>query len=423
MTGTNTDQQISDLATAAKAKPLIVTNRGSVLLVDGVHEPLTDMVQCLLAEGKEGQKRENLRFMTRFLEFAAAHGSTALAFLRYDVENGVRLICEALKDIGLTVKKKRDLSDVFEVSQTAGFPNYRGRYTRIIRKIYAEAGERGLLAQEQSPAEVPGWHAMDADKRLRYGQATIGNPYGRKYAGARFVVKGRQKHAGRRHNPEGVGEQMTEAFLKSEAPPALKMVTRVLEVETPRINELLPSDALGWSKGGFGPMIFVSNKWDDAPYSKAVGLTSDAHEYLLREFGSQPHPHASGLSLLDHLRELANDGDEDALRQFLLFAKPDGGRYSYSGYRYWFEDAMLSEQVNVSGWAPTPHFYRNCRMHGEVSLMASTYAFRSLRCTGSPTLRDQRSNISGRSVFAGAPTLPSGNRCSTCRSTRRATAR
>ncbi|GGB39613.1 hypothetical protein GCM10011380_31420 [Sphingomonas metalli] len=359
---------------APQARGIVVTQGGLVLLGDGPHRKMSKALRELLALSKPNQRVEDLRFYRLFLQFAGQHPNGPLAFLTLPFEVAVTLIKEALEAAGLTVTKQVNLSDSYDVTVRDGFPNYLGRYTRRIRVLYAKLIECGLHPSPANPAEVAGWHKMNAAERLAIGKATITNNYGRKYAGARFVVKGRQKHVGRPHNPDGVRDQMTGAVLESEAPAVVKVLTRSYDADAPRVNELLPASALGWKLGDFGPTIYVRDKWGDGSLEKPVPIVAEVERWLVARFTSEPHPSAAGRTMMDHLRELAAAGDDAALDAIVLFPSPNtGNHYSRSGFRYWFQDAMLTNGVAVGGWTPSPHFYRNCRMHDSVtSIFAET---------------------------------------------------
>ena len=357
-----------------RTKPLMVTGGGIVVLMDGEHETLTDVVQKLLNSGKPSQRQESLRFYRWFLETAAAHGPHALSFLEYDDHAALALVIDALQQAGLVVEKQKNLSDNYSISVAKGAPNYLGRYAARIRGLFGKLIEKGLFRNSQNPAEVVGWHRMLAAQRLEFAKATIRNPYGHRYAGARFHVKGARRNLGRPENPEGVRAKMTEAVLESPAPEVIKKLALTFDCDAPRVNELLPADARGWSFSDFGKEVRVGNKWEDDPYAKPVELVDEVHAWLVRNFESRPHPARAGRSMMDYLRELAAQGDAGELEKILLFAKANGDAYSPSGFRYWFQDAMLNAGVKAGSWTPSPHFYRNCRMHGEVTEIFNTCA-------------------------------------------------
>lgn len=365
-----TDNQ-SDVSTAwrsAAESGIIVTDGGVVLLPDGPNRKHTKALARLLAKSRNHQRREDFRFYRSYYEFVGRDPAGPLAFQTDSYEDGVARIKLALEKAGLLVELQTNLSNNYKVTRRLGHPNYLGRYTRRIRVLYQQWIEDGLYCSRENPAEVPGWHKTDLSERIRVANATIGNPYGREYAGMRFVVYGRQKHEGRPQNPIGVAEAMTEAVAASEAPEPIKILASIFHDEAPRVNSLLPATGLGWALGEFGDTIFVRRKWGGDDPDLAIGITERVRKWLLTRFAALPHPNDSAKTMLGYMQERLAAGDYSELDSIVLFAsEKTGNAYSPSGFRYWFQDVMLTSQVKAGSWTPSPHFYRNCRMHETVT--------------------------------------------------------
>lgn len=346
--------------------PLLVTENNIVLLPDGMHVGLTNVLSSVIASAKAGQVKENRRLYIYFLQFAASHGESPLDFLEYDEVKGVNLVKEACEKLGLIVKKQENLSNNYFVTLESGFPNYLGRLTRRIRVIYNSLKEAGLVRVLQNPAEIPGWHELLPIERTKYARATVKNDYGMQFAGARFVVRGRKKSLGRPQDPRGIANQMSAAVAVSDAPEVVKMLCQEFDCEAPRVRELLLANSWGWSMSDFGHTIYIADKWKDDPYCKPAALLSPVHAWLIRNFEGRPHPTNPDLTMMDWMRQLKQQGRKDVLETIFLFEKEGGGAYSYSGLRYWFLDAMLVSGIEVDGWTPSLHFFRNCRMDEKV---------------------------------------------------------
>lgn len=356
------------LAPSSAERGIIVTDGGVVMLPDGPNEKHTRSLARLLAKSKKNQLREDFRFYRQYYEFVGSNPADPLAFERDGYEAGVARIKAALEAADLVVTLQTNLSNSYDVTTRVGYPNYLGRYPRRIRVLYAQWIEDGLHPSPENPAEVPGWWKMGADARLLIANATIKNEYGREYAGMRFVVKGRQTHAGRPQNPAGVADEMTEAITTSDAPEVIKVLTTLYHDEASRVNSLLPASGLGWALADFGDTIFVRQKWGGEWPDLAVGITTYVRGWLLDRFASIPHPGDPSRTMMAHMRELLAAGNYDGLDRIVLFASDKtGDAYSRSGFRYWFQDAMIEGGVKAGSWTPSPHFYRNCRMHDTVT--------------------------------------------------------
>lgn len=364
---------VSKSSTNACGRGIVVTEGGTVLLPDGPHEGLTMSLRKLIRCSRSNQRREDFRFYRDFLEFAGRDPSNPLCFLTDALEpdayeRGIARIIAALEDRGLIVAKQQNLSNNYSVTIKDGWPNYLGRYARRIRVLYQALIDDQLYMNRENPAEVPGWHKASGPERVLYAKATINNKYAQKYAGARFVVKGRQRHEGRPQNPEGVADQMMEAVARSPAPEAIKILAQLHHDEAPRVGSTLPATALGWSMSDFGGSIWMRKKWGSALPDLEVTITAAVQDYLLRHFGGLPHPGDARKTMMEHLHELAAEGNAEALDHVFLFCSPTTGKpFSRSGFRYWFQDAMLENGVKAGAWTPSIHFMRNCAMHSEVS--------------------------------------------------------
>lgn len=247
----------------------------------------------------------------------------------------------------------------------------------ILRQSYQLCGSFGVDARtRENPIELPGWHEKsEEDRRESWFKRYPNRPYGWMNAGLRFRTAKRKTYLPLIEDPTGCAEKMTMAVIKYGCPQTVIAICMVLEENGCRWREAAWVTALGWSILGFGEVVYTTNKFDDSEHAKKIVLNPEVLSDTIRRFEAVPHPKDKGRTMMDHLRELAQAGDEDALRAIPLFPNSRGDFHQHRTFNgHWFRPAMeawvnedgslgLLIQSDVSARRPTPHWYR----HAEIS--------------------------------------------------------
>lgn len=247
----------------------------------------------------------------------------------------------------------------------------------ILRQFYQLCGSFHVGERtRENPIELPGWHEkLEEDRRESWFKRYPNRPYGWMNAGLRFRTMKRKTYLPLIEDPTGCAEKMTQAVIKYGCPETVLAICMVLEENGCRWREAAWVTAFGWSVLGFGEIVYTTNKFDDNEHAKKIVLNPEVLTDTIRRFEAMPHLSDKSLNMMDHLRELAKAGDEDALRAIPLFPNSRGGFHQHRTFNgHWFRPAMeawvnddgslgLLIQSDISARRPTPHWYR----HAEIS--------------------------------------------------------
>ena len=358
----------------------MISAAGDVTEPDG-YSPSMSMTLMTLTYGLSPEFRARvLSQMRGFLNFRMTQGETPRAVLEEPAAASVDRVCAYLRAIGVPVlpSKKPNREHEFELKVPEGKSTvHAGQIVATLRQFYQLAGSFKVGSRtSENPMEEPGWHEKDEDQRREsWNTRHPKRPYGWINAGLRFRTDKRKAYLPLIEDPTGCAEKMTLAVIKYQCPQTVIAICMVLEENGCRWREAAWANALGWSVLGFGDTCYTTNKFDSREHAKKIVLNPGVLSETIRNFESAPHPTDPKKTMMDHLRELSEAGDKEALRAIPLFPNSRGTFHQHRTFNgYWFRPAMeawLNEDgsngllihSDLSARRPTPHWYR----HAEIT--------------------------------------------------------
>jgi hypothetical protein len=358
----------------------LISDLGDVLEPDGYSPSLSAVIMTMTLNTSDDYSRRIIRLLRRYLNFVP----DPLAGPRSVLEEPAAAAVGRVKAFFTSMKiaplpsKKPNCEDEIELK----VPEHKStdhaqQIVGILRQLYQLSGSFKVGNRTaENPIELPGWHEKsEEDRRDSWSTRYPTRTYGWLNAGLRFRTAKRKSYLPLIEDPTGCAEKMTQAVIKYGCPATVIAICMVLEENGCRWREAAWANALGWSIKGFGEIVYTTNKFDDQEHAKKIFLNPEVLSGTIRRFEAMTHPKDKGKTMMDHLRELASAGDQDALRDIPLFPNSRGGFHQHRTFNgHWFRPAMeawvnedgsrgLLIQSDVSARRPTPHWYR----HAEIS--------------------------------------------------------
>ena len=347
-----------------------MSDDGFVLSNDGLDLELSRVMRRII--NPKAAKPKYVRWLRLFLRFEFRAGEGPYAFLTECQSEAVLRCVAFFESIGLVVDRGDNHLDAgYDVSHPTAI-RYLRTAVSVLRQLYTRLAE-GLRKDPASPMDVTGWHLLDTGEKLRWAMAhQMKIEHGLKHAGSRFHVLDIKSSVPAIEDPSSCGPEMTEALIAAEVPETILDVAMVMQDNGARNGSALEGNALGWAMESFGDQFMGKKKRGGDSLCLRITMSDTVFANVTRRMSGSPHPTRAGASLMDHLRELWAIGTDAAraeLATYPLFPSSLGKAYTYSGFYYWFDDAIDGRvfiRTTNSQRKPTSQWYRHAAISDDV---------------------------------------------------------
>lgn len=373
---------------------LLMTDDGWILGATGVDLVLSGAFRHVL--GKKKAPRKYVRWLRRFLAFRFREGEGPRAFLTETFEEAVARCVAFLRSIGCVVDPGENrLDGGFDVSHPTAM-RYLRTAVSTIRQLYVKLCD-GIRTDPANPMEVNGWHKATAPEKLQWALAHQMKPeHGLKHAGGRFHVKGVKSSPPAIEDPSACAPQMTQALIDAKVPTTILDIAMVMQDNGARNSSAAEGNALGWAMADFGDEFWSVKKWGGDDLCLLLALPDEVLARIKERFDKAPHPHPfrHNSSMLDHLRELWEDGSKEAkaeLATYALFPSKLGTKYTYDGFYYHFSDAIDGRvliRTDTASRAPTSQWYRHAAISSDIRDLFERTTIKAERKAGLDAIMD-----------------------------------
>jgi hypothetical protein len=367
------DEHLFASKNVALHERLILTDEGDVLAPDGYDLDFTREIGRVLASKRA--KRKYIRWLRRFLKFELRPGEPTYALLTESTEDAITRCKRFLESLGLQLEVNDNHLDAGYLVTHPTSIRYLRTAVTVLRQLYTRL-TGGLRPNPANPMNVNGWHLMTAPERLIWAVAhQYDKKHSLKHAGGRFQVAGATSSPPAIEDPSACGPQMTEALIDSCVPVSILNIALVMEANGCRCSSPLNGNALGWAMADFSDEFWATKKRGGDDLCLLLIMPDQVMRDVVARMEAAPHPRRRGSSLMTHLRELKALGTDRAkaeLATYALFPSSLGTAYTYSGFYYWFDDAIDGRVVIRTSNAsrkPTSQWYRHAAISADVKAL------------------------------------------------------
>ena len=363
----------------------LISDLGDAVEPDGYSPSLSAVLMTMTLGVSDEFGARTIRLMRRYLNFVHRPNECPRSVLSEPAEGAVGRLTGFFRSMGIAAlpSKKPNCENEIELKVPDGkSTDHAQQIVTMLRQFYQLCGSFKVGSRTaENPLELPGWHEKSEEARRDSWYTRYPNrPYGWMHAGLRFRTLKRKAYLPLIEDPAGCAEKMTAAVIKYGCPQTVIAICMTLEENGCRWREAAWATALGWSVKGFGEVVYTTNKFDDQELAKKIVLNPEVLSATIRRFEASPHPKDKTRTMMDHLRELAKAGDQDALRAIPLFPNSRGGFHQHRTFNgHWFRPAMeawenedgslgLLIHSDVSARRPTPHWYRHAEITRELEI-------------------------------------------------------